>query len=80
MALELAGLLVANVAYAVVGAAAFVAGGWVRVDDPRTWKRLGAAYLFGLAVLVLVVVALFAITGPARRASKIDPVSAVRAE
>jgi hypothetical protein len=51
--LELAGLAVANVAYLLVGTAAFVAGGWVKLDRPATWRRLGAAYLFGIVVLVV---------------------------
>jgi len=49
---ELAGLAVANLAYLVVGCAAFVAGGWV-TDEPATWYRLGAAYLFGIVVVVV---------------------------
>jgi hypothetical protein len=53
VALELAGLAVTNVAYLLVGVAAFVAGGWVRPDSPATWSRLGAAYLFGIVVLVV---------------------------
>ena len=53
MAVELTGLAVVNVAYLFVGAAAFVAGGWVSPADATTWKRLGAAYLFGIAVLVV---------------------------
>ena len=53
MALELIGLAIANVAYAMVGVAAFVAGGWIVPADPATWPRLGAAYLFGIAVLVV---------------------------
>jgi hypothetical protein len=50
---ELIGLAIANAAYALVGAAAFVAGGWVRPGEPATWRRLGGAYLFGIAVLVV---------------------------
>lgn len=53
MALELAGLAVANVGYLLVGAAAFAAVGWVSVSDPASWHRLGAAYLFGLVVIVV---------------------------
>jgi hypothetical protein len=51
--LELAGLAIANVAYLVVGTAAFVAGGWVVPGRTATWRRLGAAYLFGIVVLVV---------------------------
>lgn len=52
MAVELAGLLVANVFYLVLGAAVFVAAGFV--DRRRsTWPRLFAAYLFGVAVVVI---------------------------
>jgi hypothetical protein len=53
VALELAGLAVANLAYFLVGAAAFVAGGWVTPARPETWRRLGAAYLFGIVALVV---------------------------
>ena len=53
MAIELAGLAVANVAYLVVGIAAFAAGGWVSPDRPATWRRLGAAYLFGMVAVVV---------------------------
>ena len=53
MAVELAGLLVVNIGYAVVGGAAFAVGGWVRLGEPATWRRLGAAYLFGIALLVV---------------------------
>ena len=53
MTVELIGLAIANAAYALVGAAAFVAGGWVRPGEPATWRRLGGAYLFGIAVLVV---------------------------
>jgi hypothetical protein len=53
VAVELAGLLVANLAYLLVGVAAFVAAGWVRLDQPSTWRRLGAAYLFGLVLVVV---------------------------
>jgi hypothetical protein len=51
--LELAGLAVANLAYLIVGVAAFVAGGWVVPGNPTTWRRLGATYLFGIVVLVV---------------------------
>jgi len=51
--IELAGLAIANIAYLLVGAAAFVAGGWVVPGRPTTWRRLGAAYLFGIVVLVV---------------------------
>src|SRR5207248_2992112 len=34
-------------------AAAFVVAGWVSPDRPSTWSRLGAAYLFGLVLLVV---------------------------
>jgi hypothetical protein len=50
---ELIGLAIANAAYAVVGVAAFVAAGWVTPAEPSTWGRVGAAYLFGIAVLVI---------------------------
>jgi hypothetical protein len=52
VAAELAGLLVANAFYAVVGGAVFVAAGFV---DRRssTWPRLWAAYLFGVAIVVV---------------------------
>jgi len=50
---ELIGLTIVNAAYALVGVAAFAAGGWVRPDEPGTWRRLGAAYLFGIVVLVV---------------------------
>ena len=53
MALELSGLAVVNVAYLLVGVAAFVAGGWVSPGQPATWRRIGAAYLFGIVVLVV---------------------------
>lgn len=53
MALELAGLAVANAGYLLVGAAAFAAAGWVRVSEPASWHRLGAAYLFGLVIVVV---------------------------
>ncbi len=53
MATELAGLVIANVAYLLVGAAAFAAGGWFAPARPETWSRLGAAYLFGVVVLVV---------------------------
>jgi hypothetical protein len=52
VALELAGLVVANVGYFVVGAAAFVAAGWV-TRETAGWPRLGAAYLFGMAIVVI---------------------------
>jgi hypothetical protein len=52
VAAELAGLLAANVFYAVTGGAAFVATGFV--DRRRsTWPRLWAAYLFGVAIVVV---------------------------
>jgi hypothetical protein len=50
---ELTSLVVVNVAYAVVGVAVFVAAGWVSPANRATWSRLGAAYLFGLVVLVI---------------------------
>jgi hypothetical protein len=50
--LEIAGLAVANAAYLVVGAAAFVALRWV-TRDPATWFRLAAAYPFGIVVVVV---------------------------
>lgn len=53
MALELTGLAIVNVAYLVVGTAAFVVGGWVSPGSTVSWRRLGAAYLFGIAVLVM---------------------------
>jgi hypothetical protein len=53
VAVELAGLAIANVAYLLVGTAAFVAGGWVVPGRTVTWRRLGAAYLFGIVVLVV---------------------------
>ena len=53
MAVELIGLAIANVAYFVVGAAAFVAGGWVKPASGVGWGRLGAAYLFGIALLIV---------------------------
>jgi hypothetical protein len=53
VAVELFGLAIANVAYATVGVAAFVAGGWIVPAEPATWRRVGAAYLFGIAVLVV---------------------------
>ncbi|HST13833.1 MAG TPA: hypothetical protein VLJ44_03145 [Gaiellaceae bacterium] len=53
MTVELAGLAVANVAYFVVGVAAFAAGGWVSPDKPATWRRLGAAYMVGIVVVVV---------------------------
>jgi hypothetical protein len=53
VALELAGLAVVNVAYLLVGTAAFVAGGWVVPERAATWRRLGAAYLFGIVVLAV---------------------------
>lgn len=52
MVLELSGLIVVNLAYAFVGTAAFLSAGWV-TDDPWTWRRLGASYLFGLVLLVV---------------------------
>lgn len=52
MVLEVAGLLVANGAFFLVGAAAFVAMGWV-TQVAATWYRLGAAYLFGLVVVTV---------------------------
>jgi hypothetical protein len=51
--LELGGLAVANVAYFVVGVAAFAAGGWLSPAEPATWRRLGAAYMFGIVVVVV---------------------------
>jgi hypothetical protein len=53
VAIELAGLAVANVAYFLVGATAFVAGGWLLPARRETWRRLGAAYLFGIVVVVV---------------------------
>lgn len=53
MAVELAGLAVANIAYFVVGVAAFAAGGWVTATSPTSWKRLGAAYMFGIVIVVI---------------------------
>jgi len=53
VAVELAGLAVANVAYFVVGVAAFVAGGWVSPARSVTWRRVGAAYMFGIVVVVV---------------------------
>lgn len=53
MAVELAGLAVANVAYFVVGVAAFVAGGWVSPARSVTWRRVGAAYMLGIVVVVV---------------------------
>jgi hypothetical protein len=50
---ELIGLAIANVAYFVVGAAAFAVGGWVSPLNSVSWRRLGAAYLFGIVVLVV---------------------------
>jgi hypothetical protein len=52
MALEISGLLVINVAYLVVGAAALVAVGWVTVDT-SSWYRLGVAYPLGLVVVII---------------------------
>lgn len=53
MATELAGLAVANIAYFVVGVAAFAAAGWVTPSASATWRRLGAAYMFGIVVVVV---------------------------
>lgn len=53
MAVELAGLAIANLTYLLVGAAAFLAGGWVVPGRTSTWRRLGAAYPFGIAVVVI---------------------------
>ena len=53
MAVELTGLAIANVAYLIVGIAAFVAGGWVTIGGGASWRRIGAAYLFGIVVLVI---------------------------
>jgi hypothetical protein len=53
VAVELAGLAIANVGYLLVGTAAFAAAGWVTVSEPASWSRLGAAYLFGLVLVVL---------------------------
>ena len=52
MALELSGLLVVNVAYLVVGAAALAAVGWVNADT-SSWYRLGVAYPLGLVVVTI---------------------------
>jgi hypothetical protein len=52
MASDLTGLLIANLAYALVGGGLFVALGFV--DRRRsTWPRLLAAHLFGVAVVVI---------------------------
>jgi hypothetical protein len=52
LAADLTGLLIANVAYALVGGGLFVALGFV--DRRRsTWPRLLAAHLFGVAVVVI---------------------------
>lgn len=50
---ELAALIVVNLAYLAVGVAAFLGLGWVDPSVPSTWPRLGAAYLFGVVVVVV---------------------------
>jgi hypothetical protein len=52
VALELAGLATVNAGYAVVGAAALVAAGWV-TREPATWHRLGAAFLLGIVLVAV---------------------------
>jgi hypothetical protein len=52
MTAELAGLVIVNVAYLAVGAAALVLPGWVS-REPVTWYRLGAAYPVGVVVVVV---------------------------
>jgi hypothetical protein len=50
---EVAALVVLNLAYLIVGAAAFLALRWVDPSVPSTWPRLGAAYLAGVVVVVV---------------------------
>jgi hypothetical protein len=52
VAIEVAGLLAVNVEYLIIGVAAFAALGWL-TRDPSTWYRVGAAYPFGLALVVV---------------------------
>jgi hypothetical protein len=52
MAAELAGLLIVNLAYALVGLAVLVLPGWV-TRDPDTWYRTGAAYPVGIVAIVV---------------------------
>jgi hypothetical protein len=52
MAAELAGLVIVNAAYLVVGAAVLVLPGWVS-REPATWYRLAAAYPVGIVAVVV---------------------------
>ena len=52
MTREVVGLVLANVGYLLVGAAALVAAGWLTADR-ASWFRLGVAYPFGIVVVVL---------------------------
>ena len=52
MAREVVGLVLANVGYLLVGAAALVVVGWLTADR-ASWFRLGAAYPLGIVVVVL---------------------------
>ena len=52
MTREVVGLVLANVGYLLVGAAALVVAGWLTADR-ASWFRLGVAYPLGIVVVVL---------------------------